>query len=131
MPTFPGDRIKEIAKYDEHTFKSARGHGRWKIDSSALEHLVSQLSDEKLELAQNVAELLGNNTIIKNSEGKYALRYTDGIKKYYYASTKEVYDNNESITKQKAKLMKVTNEIYLEFIKEVVLGLDKMNFKKL
>ena len=130
MPTFPGDRIKEIAKYDEHTFKSTRGYGRWGIDNTALEHLVSQLSDEKLELAQNVAELLGNKTIIKDSEGKCTLRYTDGVKKYYYASTKEMYDNNQSITKQKAKLMKVTNEIYLEFIKEVVLGLDKMNFKK-
>lgn len=128
MPTFPGNRIKEIAKYDEHTLKSTRRYGR--IDSTALEHLVNQLSDEKLELAQNVSELLGNNTVIKNSEGKYALRYTDGVKKYYYASIKEVYDNNESVTKQKAKLMKVTNEIYLEFIKEVVLGLEKMNFKK-
>lgn len=127
MPTFPGDRIKEIAKYDEHT---TRGYGHWNLDSTALNHLVNQLSDEKLELAQNVAELLGNNTIIKNSEGKYGLRYTDGVKKYYYASTKEMYDNNQIITKQKAKLMKVTNEIYLEFVKEIVLGLDKMNFKK-
>ena len=89
-----------------------------------------QALSEKLELAQNVSELLGNKIITKNSEGKYGIRYSDGVKKYYYTSTKEMYDNNESITKQKAKLMKVTNEIYLEFIKEVVLGLDKMNFKK-
>ena len=130
MPTFPGERLKELAKYDEHTFQNTSRYARWNLDSTALNHLVNQLSDEKLELAQNVSELLGNNTIIKNSEGKYALRYTDGVKKYYYASTKEIYDNNQIITKQKAKLMKVTNEIYLEFIKEVVLGLDKMNLKK-
>lgn len=130
MPTFPGERLKELAKYDEHTFKSTSRYARWNLDSTALNHLVNQLSDEKLELAQNVSELLGNKIITKNSEGKYGIRYSDGVKKYYYTSTKEMYDNNESITKQKAKLMKVTNEIYLEFIKEVVLGLDKMNFKK-
>lgn len=128
LPTFPGKRIKEIKAYDNHTFTDMGYYDAWALNDSAATHIVKQISEEKLELAQNLALLMG--TVIKNNEGEYSLRYTDGIKSYSYEITKQAYEGDSNINKANAMLIKATTEAYFDYIEEVVKALDKANFKK-
>lgn len=131
MPTFPGKRLEEIKEYDKHTFDNMGYYDRWVLNDSAINHLAKRISEDNLELVNNIADLTGSDAVKKNSEGKFVSIYNvDQTHSYSSSTINKAFNDKDSMTKQKVNLVKLSTESYLDYIEDVVKALDKFPFKK-
>lgn len=129
LPEMPQKQIDDISKYTASDFGITEDYysSSWRIEKSALNHLLSIIDEKHHGLLQDMLLLFSNKIIVKNDDGNYEINYNGQTITMDLYSVRKIYQD-VTIDSSYTKLVKTQVKAYLDCVTSIVEEMSLMNF---